>query len=290
MPIVDETKNLQAVSEMAACRTHKENKMLSQIPHNVSNRFIARYQLLFFIGLSFAFSAGIAAVAAATGNKEMTILTVLTPSLLAIGLTAVLSGKVGLADLLVKRFWGHARWPWVAVALGLVPTAAFLAILLASFWGGPAPGLRTTQLLPQLIVIVLISLGEEFGWRGYLLPRLQQRYSALTASLVLGLVWGFWHFPGFLIGVGVPLAMPFYVFLLWVILMTVLMTWVYNHTQSILLAIIMHSAANAAFNYLPLLPEFTDQMEPFWLLLGLLGLMVTAVVLGDGKRKLLRLT
>jgi hypothetical protein len=64
--------------------------------------------------------------------------------------------------------------------------------------------------------------------------------------------------------------------------MTILMTWVYNQTQSILLAIIMHAAANAAFNYLPLLPEFTGQMAPFLLLLGLLGLVVTAVVLGDG--------
>jgi membrane protease YdiL (CAAX protease family) len=77
--------------------------------------------------------------------------------------------------------------------------------------------------------------------------------------------------------------MPLIVFFLWVILMTILMTWVYNQTQSILLAIIMHSSANATFNYLPLLPEFTGQLAPFLLLLGLLGLVVTAVVLGDGR-------
>ena len=78
-------------------------------------------------------------------------------------------------------------------------------------------------------------------------------------------------------------VVPLIVFFLWVILMTILMTWVYNHTQSVLLAIIMHSAANGAFNYLPLLPEFTGQLEPFLLLLGLLGLVVTAVVFGDSK-------
>ena len=246
-------------------------------------KFITHYQLPLFLGLALAFSAGIAAVTASAGNEDMAILTVFTPSLLAIVLTAVLSGRIGLSDLLVKRFWGRPRWIWVAISCGLVPITAFLAILIASFWGGPAPALRTTQLLPQIIVIVLISLGEEFGWRGYALPRLQQRYSPLIASLILGVFWAGWHVPGYLIGVGVPLAMPLIVFFLWVILMTILMTWVYNQTQSILLAIIMHSSANATFNYLPLLPEYTGQLAPFLLLLGLLGLVVTAVVLGDGR-------
>lgn len=68
-------------------------------------RFSGRYQLSLFLGFALAFSAGIAAVAAADGNKDMAILTVFTPSLLAIVLTAVLSGRVGLSDLLVKRFW-----------------------------------------------------------------------------------------------------------------------------------------------------------------------------------------
>jgi membrane protease YdiL (CAAX protease family) len=250
--------------------------------------FLTHYQLPVFVGLAIALSATIATFAAISGNKEMAILIVLTPSLLAIGLTATVSGKVGLTDLLVKRLWGHARWPWLVLAIGLIPAIAYLTLFIRSFLGGPPASLRTTQLLPQLIIIGVIALGEEFGWRGYALPRLQQRYSALMASLILGFVWGFWHFPGYLIGVGVPLAMPLLVFLLWVILITILMTWVYTRTQSILLAIIMHAAANATFNYLPLLPEFTGQMGSFLLFLGLLGLVVTAVVLGAGMHKRLR--
>jgi len=148
--------------------------------------------------------------------------------------------------------------------------------------------LRTTQLMPQIMVIALIAVGEEIGWRGYALPWLQQRYSALTASLILGVVWGFWHYPGSLIGVAVPSGMPFSAFMLWVVLATILMTWVYNHTQSILLAIIMHATANAAFNYLPLLPEFTGRMGSFWLLLGLLGLMATVMIWRNGPQTFVR--
>lgn len=137
-----------------------------------------------------------------------------------------------------------------------------------------------------MIVIVLIALGEEYGWRGYALPKLQERYSALTASIILGLVWGFWHFPGYLIGVGVPLDMPFYLFLLWVLSATVLITWVYNNTENVLMAMVMHIAANATFNYLPLLPEFTGQLVTFWVFLGFVGFVTIVVILRFGATHL----
>ena len=115
--------------------------------------------------------------------------------------------------------------------------------------------------------------------RGYALPRLLERFGPITASVVLGLVWGFWHFPGYLIGVGVPLDMPFVVFLLWVIPATVLMTWVYVNTRSVLLAIVMHTAANATFNYLPLLPEWVGQLTTFWVFVSVLWVVVGLVIL-----------
>jgi cell shape-determining protein MreD len=75
-------------------------------------RFSVHYQLSLFLGLALAFSAGIAAVAAAVGNEDMAILTVFTPSLLAIVLTAVLSGRVGLSDLLSERFFYRLPSKW----------------------------------------------------------------------------------------------------------------------------------------------------------------------------------
>jgi membrane protease YdiL (CAAX protease family) len=179
----------------------------------------------------------------------------------------------------------------ISLACGQERSMIFKSAILKahSFFGGPSLGLRTTQLIPQLIVILLISLGEEFGWRGFALPRLQERFSALNASLVLGLVRGFWHFPGFLVGAGVPLNMPFGVFLLWIILATILITWVYNNTGgSILSAILMHSAANATFNYLPLLPEFVGQMTTFVIFLGLIFVVTLVVIALNGAKRLVR--
>ena len=52
--------------------------------------------------------------------------------------------------------------------------------------------------MPQVIVIVLIALGEEYGWRGFLLPALMKKFNLFYSSIILGLIWGCWHFPAYL--------------------------------------------------------------------------------------------
>jgi membrane protease YdiL (CAAX protease family) len=250
---------------------------------------IARGALLIFFVASLGFSAAVAFVAHATGNENISILIPLSPSLIAILVTVIAFGRQGLRAMFKGRVVGALNLGWSLVALLLFPVVAAAGLLIHSFFGGPDLGLRTTSLFPQVIVILLISLGEEFGWRGFALPRLQERFSALNASLVLGLIWGFWHLPGFLIGTGVPLDMPFAMFLFWTVLATILMTWVYNHTGgSILSAILMHSAANATFNYLPLLPEWVGQLTTFSIFLGLLSVFVAVVVTRLGENRPLR--
>jgi len=137
--------------------------------------------------------------------------------------------------------------------------------------------LRTSQLLPQVVVIILIAIGEEYGWRGYLLPRLMRRFSVFYSSIILGLIWGFWHFPAYLIGTGTPQDMSFFVFLLWVILGTLFISWIYYYTTSVLTSILAHISANAAFNYLNILPEFTGSMDTFWLFILYLSLLIVIV-------------
>ncbi len=249
---------------------------------------LGQYQLIIFFVLVLALSAAVAMTAIAIGDENVAILTVFSPSLIAIAFTAFVSGKEGLRELLVKQTIQPVKFRWIVASLGTIPLIAAVAIGLHSLFGGPALTIRSTQLFPQVIIILLIALGEEYGWRGYALPRLQQSFNALVASLLLGLVWGFWHFPAYLIGVGTPHEMPFYVFMLWVITATILMTWIYNNTSSVLLAILLHSAANATFNYLPLLPEFTGQIATFWLFLGLLGSLTVAVIILFGPNSLRR--
>jgi membrane protease YdiL (CAAX protease family) len=232
-------------------------------------------------------SSLIAFVASEAGNVNLSILSVFTPSLVALVMVLLSEGSNGAKSLFIGQLIKPFSLSWFLTALLVFPFVGFVAVGLHSMAGGPPLGFRTTQLLPQLIIILVISLGEEFGWRGYFLPKLQEKYSALVASLILGLVWGLWHFPASLIGTGVPLEMPFFVFMIWVFLATLVMTWVYNNTGSVLLAILMHFMANATFNYLPLLPEFVSQLYTFCIFLLIIGLLAVTLVWRFGTNNLL---
>ncbi len=237
----------------------------------------ALFELAIFFALTLSASASLATLAYFSGDENIAFFIVFSPTLIAICLTAMTRGKAGVRELLIEQSRRRFKARWLLVSLLAIPAIAIVAIGLHAFFGGPALAFRTTQLMPQCVVILLIALGEEFGWRGYALPRLQEHCGPLLASLVLGLAWGFWHYPGYLIGVGVPLDMPFDVFLLWVLLATILITCIYNQTGNIWTAVALHAAANATFNYLPLLPEFIGQLTTFLIFLALLSVVVVTV-------------
>ncbi|WP_164880557.1 CPBP family intramembrane glutamic endopeptidase [Clostridium manihotivorum] len=89
------------------------------------------------------------------------------------------------------------------------------------------------------------GVNEEFGWRGFLLPRLQRKLHPFTASVILGIIWSVWHIPlfaitpdNYLIGnLGVGLSFTFYV--IETIWLTTIFTWLYNRTKGSLLAVIL---------------------------------------------------
>src|SRR5215212_5767071 len=127
------------------------------------------------------------------------------PSLLAIALTAIVYGRGALRKLLCRLLtWRvEPRW-YLMVVLGPVTLAGGM-VTLHTFVGGPALSFDVSLLIPALITLSFSifpgsALGEEIGWRGYALPRLQAGRSALRASLIIGMLWGVWHLPLWLTG------------------------------------------------------------------------------------------
>ena len=120
--------------------------------------------------------------------------------------------------------------------------------------GSPQPlGVTFASFLPIALMILFVGGPvEEFGWRGYLLPKLRDRYSFLITILVLGFLHGLWHLPLHYLNGTVQEAIPIYEFLLITVAITVSYVFVYEYTKSLIPFIVLHWAANyssAVFPY-----------------------------------------
>ena len=143
---------------------------------------------------------------------------------------------------------------WVLLSIVFFPGLFVLAWLLVSARGGGWEISALRNGVPGFIWIVLVAfshtallggpLGEEIGWRGFLLPMLLRRNGAFAASLILAVVWGLWHLPvdlyaGFLVkGPGAVLAR-----IVWTLPMTILFTWIFLRAKgSLLVAVFLHAS------------------------------------------------
>jgi membrane protease YdiL (CAAX protease family) len=185
------------------------------------------------------------------------LLQTLGPTLAALVTASVLEGPVGRRRLLARVLsWRVAR-RWYLFALVGIPVACVLAALAlpGAFVG--LDGQSAAKLAIEFLVFVVVGfisgpLFEEPGWRGFALPHLQAQMSALRATLLLGALWAAWHLPQFLIpewadengGLSPALVVTF---LLMVVAIAPIMTWVFNRTGgSVFLAMVAHSSINAA--------------------------------------------
>ncbi|MBE2240931.1 MAG: CPBP family intramembrane metalloprotease [Caldilineaceae bacterium] len=121
---------------------------------------------------------------------------------------------------------------------------------------------------------------EETAWRGFALPRLQSRYSALNASLILGILWGIWHLPLWFIPDSFQSTLPFGGFVLATVAMSIITTWVFNHTHgSVLLAAILHAATDVTLAYSNVL---SGDLRLFWIFVVLQSVFAIFIVITLG--------
>src|SRR3954454_6915306 len=177
----------------------------------------------------------------------------LMPSTLAIVLVGRLQGRGEVRRLLRRLLMARVGVGWYAAILALVGVMV-LAVWVSTLVGAPTPVVVVT--LPGLLSVFLFSVfpgsatGEELGWRGFALPRLQARHSALAASLIVGAVWGAYHLPLFLLGSPTRPFALFLPFALSCTIMSIFYTWMYNGTRgSLLLAVLLHAATNLPLTF-----------------------------------------
>ena len=213
------------------------------------------------------------------------------PALAAVIMINLIDGKAGIHHLRQRiRAW-RAGGRWYLFILMGIPALIILGIMvqpgaLASFQG-LSPNLLVAY--PLTFVAVWFGggpLGEEIGWRGFALPRMQPRYGPLRGTLLLGVLWAFWHLEDFLTptqggGPGAGLAAFFRIFplfFLMVIALAIILTWVFNHTRgSVFIAITAHASVDNP--ELVLVPLFLTVDYTSLILAGLVGFGVAALLI-----------
>jgi len=264
--------------------------------------FILAYALTWVLLLPFVLSqgGGVGVIPLTTPSDGsglaylLVFVAALGPALAAIIVTAASQGWTGVKSLLRRMVLVKVGIRWYLVAL-LLPLVAYVLPLLLLGGSAFVSSLLSVQGAIILLLYLLLSiagmviaapLGEELGWRGFALPRLQEQYGPLRGSLLLGLLWGLWHLPLFLTTWEKPYEslLGLLLFLVQTISFTVVLTWLFNHTRgSILLAMLCHSAYGASGVFLFLLyPQATvNTIRPgtATLTLGLLAFSLTWVAI-----------
>ena len=183
------------------------------------------------------------------------------------------------------------RWYALAVAIPLffaLVQTAFLVATGARTDPGLLPG-RLSAFVGALAFTFFLGGGqEEFGWRGFMLPRLRDRYGSAGASLVVGVVWALWHFPLYAIPGALYADRPFVTYVPVVVALAVVFTWFDNRTRGAIPALmLLHAAVNNAGTLIPVAPaelagygsDSTYYLVQFAAALA----VVAAILVADGR-------
>lgn len=263
--------------------------------------------LLYFL-LTFIFSWG--SILAITGPKGLPITLdpstqvwplliylamLLGPTVAGLLMIGLVDGKTGFHTLLLQLAHWRVGIRWYAVALLTAPLSVAVAtLLLLPVSTDYMPAIVTTDdwaplLLTSSTTGLIVALFEEIGWTGFAIPRLRRRSSIFVTALIVGVVWGAWHFPLFweadTFTGGFPLLLLLVRLFSWLPAYRVLMVWLYDHTESLLVVMLMHASLVAAqFTLFPLALAGTTALIAILTWAVVLWAIVAAVTLANRRQ------
>lgn len=175
-------------------------------------------------------------------NGKLTLMQ-LAPGLIAIVMVKATSKENSIVLFLKQCMNKKAPWRWIILS-AIIPCVMvfgcdFTYRILARQSFSAYSSSAVTWSIWFAIAVIIGCIGEEIGWRGYLLPLFTKSYSLLLSSILTGLMWGIWHFQ-FSEGLG------FVLFIITTIEMSVIITWLYyKGNNSLITPVIFH----VVFNY-----------------------------------------
>lgn len=271
-----------------------------------SNSFIKQNAIIIFFVLTFVITWGCMALMAAPAGFPLTKAQMETmgpmiyigmfigPSAAGLIMTALVEGKAGFQKLKAELFKVRVGPRWYALAFLATPILAMLLLAILSLFSPEfVPYLfaaedKSSLLLTGVMVGLAVGIFEEIGWTGFIIPQMRKRYSVLTTGIIVGVLWGAWHFLPFWEMDSFSKAFPFFLLIVrlfaWLPPYRALMVWVYEHTHSLFIVIIMHASLDFAMLTLPSM-ELSGSALVTWILVwsAALWLVIAAVLKGKSK-------
>jgi uncharacterized protein len=266
--------------------------------HPLTSYFLIAYGFSWLVWVPLALSedgAGLFPFRSPIGTSaSVVVASFVGPFLSAFMMTGITEGREGIGRLLRRIVLWRVGLGWYLFTIIGIPVILLLGVILLPGAMASFKGLDSLALpRPWLSMIVYVffhgPLGEEPGWRGFALPRLQRLHGPLVASLILGPLWALWHLPMFWVPAwSFPPTLPnIGLFVIASIPFTIIMTWVFNNTKgSVLMAILVHWTFDFTFVILNLLftaPIVTDygSTVPVLVGLGMAALLVIDLTRGQ---------
>jgi uncharacterized protein len=262
--------------------------------HPVISLFVLAYTLTWLIEIPLVLGARHLLPLEPTSalGSVMQLLDGWMPGLAAVLVTGLVAGRKGIKSLLARiLIWRVGlRWYLVAVfgVVGLWITALLLDPLLVGS-GFKLPTLSATLIAGGIGAFIqfLIFNSEDLAWRGFVLTRLQTRHSALVASLIIAPVWTAFHLPFFFLPHGLQATIGFPAFLVQLVGLSILFTWLFNSTRgSVLLCMLLHASQNTWTTVFA--PPTADAAISGWVYSALIVIAAVVVVAFFGPARLSR--
>ena len=244
------------------------------------------FALTYIVSWSAFFGAASLSIAASVPFASMPLsgavylFGVFTPALVALALAALEGGRARTIALLRQVIQVPHNASWFVFAIGYIAAIKLIAALLHRLLAGAWPHFGETHVLVLLFATIISTpaqSGEEIGWRGYALPRLAARIGLARASVVLGVIWAFWHLPFFFIPGTDKAGQSLPLYLLQVTALSVALAWLYWRTkQSLLIVMLMHAAVNNIKDIVP--SDVNGTTKGFALNASLVGWLTVAIL------------
>lgn len=206
-------------------------------------------------------------------NKSSIYASQLAPALAAILVSGILSGQPGVKSLMSKLTLWNIKLKWYIVSI-VIPIIMATANVIYT-------GFRINAVTAITVVGVIIGcIGEELGWRGFLLPQLQKKHNPLKSSFAVGILWEIWHLPLRIVILytgDIPTFLITYVTLAMATMaLSITLTSIYNNAkESIVPSVLLHSINNILMCiFIPLQTSF---IQTLIFTLATIGLTVIVV-------------